>query len=120
MSYAKFLWGAGTADNYTLAQNFSFTSRLFKRDNSDRARAIDSSMRVYDFPLKKSYLLGFRSVSLTQKDKLATIKDLQKDLTLYLDAASTTVDLVGQWVNDFNFTEISPGVWAGTIQMDEV
>jgi hypothetical protein len=210
MGYAKFIWTppGGSETSYTLAANYSFPSKAFLQDESDRGRAIDGTLRSYGKALKESWLLAFKNISLAQRDQLKTIKEAQVDLAFYKETnltgvidtltlanagtdfiagnvlllnqaraqgATIRIDTVhavtgaivtwtltapgsgyrvangiptsvypsgysaatfnitaleasvsdvltfnAQWVNDFNFVEVAPGIWAGTIQLEEV
>jgi hypothetical protein len=120
MEYAKFTWtpAGGSLTSYTLAANYSFATKPFLQDASDHGRAIDGTLRTYNVPLKESWLLSFKNISLAQREQLKTIKEAQVDINFYQDGVILT--FIAQWVNTFNFTEIAPGIWGGTIQLEEV
>ncbi len=120
MAFAKFTWtpAGGSLQEYTCAVNYSYASKPGLADVSDRGRAIDGTLRTYAHPLKKSWMLAFRNISTAQKDQLLTIKQTQVDIDFYADGSTKTC--TAQWTNAFNFVEAAPGVWNGTIQLEEV
>jgi len=120
MGYAKFTWtpAGGALTEYTLVANYSFTTKPFLQDDSDRGRAIDGTLRTYNVPLRESWFLAFKNISLAQREQLKTIKEAQVDINFYQDGV--TLSFIAQWVNAFNFVEMAPGIWAGTIQLEEV
>jgi hypothetical protein len=206
MGYAKFTWtpAGGSLTSYTLAANYSFATKPFLQDASDHSRAIDGTLRTYSVPLKESWLLSLKNISLEQRDQLKTIKEAQVDINFYKnsypagqiktitmanggsgyhvndiltivqggaqlgtikvltvngsgtiltwslltygtgysvanDLATTVlpvggsgatfnitaieideITFIARWVNAFNFTETAPGIWAGTIQLEEI
>lgn len=207
MEYAKFIWtpAGGSPTSYTLAANYTFSTKPFLQDESDRGRAINGTLRTYSKPLKEYWLLVFAAITLAQRNQLKTIKEAQVDISFYKNSYAagtiktvtmtsggaggyhvndivtivqggaqlgtikvltvngsgviltwvlltygtgysvanglpTTVSPAGgsgatfnitaietdeltftaQWVNAFNFTEVAPGLWAGTIQLEEV
>lgn len=120
MAYAKFVWtpAGGSPTSYTLPVNYTFTSKPFLQDESDRGRAIDGTMRTYAQALKEVWILTFKAITLAQRNQLKTIKEAQVDIGFYQDGIILT--FTGQWVNAFNFVEVAPGLWGGTIQLEEV
>lgn len=120
MEYAKFTWipAGGSLTSYTLAANYSFPTKPFLQDASDHDRAINGTLRTYSVPLKESWLLAFKNISLAQRNQLKTIKEAQVDINFYQDGVTLT--FIAQWINAFNFIEMAPGIWAGTIQLEEV
>ena len=121
MANAKFIWTpeGGSQQSYILEANYAFTTKPFIQDTSDHGRAIDGTLRTYESPLKQSWLLAFRNVSTAQKEQLKTIKEAKADLDFYQDAAGG-LTFTGRWTNPFNFIETAPGVWTGTIQLEEI
>jgi hypothetical protein len=120
MANGKFTWTpiGGSLQTYTCAVQYTFASRLQLSDKTDRGRAIDGTMRTYAFGLKKTYVIAFKNIPLAQVQQLQTIKEAQVDVSFYADGSTLT--LTGQWINAFNFTETAPGLYAGTIQLEEV
>jgi hypothetical protein len=116
----KFTWTpeGQSLQTYVLPVNYTFASKLAAADKSDRSRAIDGTLRTYAFGLKKTYLIAFKNIPADMVTQLRAIKEAQVDVGFYADGVNLT--LTGQWVNAFNFTETSPGLWAGTIQLEEV
>lgn len=207
MDYAKFVWTptGGSETSYTLASNYTYISKPSLKDESDRGRATDGTLRTYLQALKESWLLTFKAITAAQYAQLKTIKEAQVDIDFYknsyaagtiktvtmasggtggyhvndivtivqggaqlgtikvltvngsgviltwvllsygtgysvANALPTTVlpsggngatfnimaietdDLTftAQWVNAFNFMEVAPGLWGGTIQLEEI
>jgi hypothetical protein len=120
MANGKLTWtpAGGVLQTYVLPVNFLFASKGALADKSDRSRAIDGTMRTYNFTLKQSYIIAFSNIPATMKDQLLAIKQAQVDVNFYADGANLT--LTGQWVSGFNFAETSPGLWAGGIQLEEI
>jgi len=116
MANGKFVWDGGS---YTFDKNYTYAYKSEKQDFSDRARAVDGTLRTYSQVLKQRWLLTFTYIPTAQKDQFATIKALQKDLEFYADA-DEALTMNCQWVNDFNFREAAPGLWNGTIELEEL
>jgi hypothetical protein len=120
MANGKLTWtpSGGSPQSYTLTVNYTYASRNQISDKTDRGRAIDGTMRTYNFDLKKSHVIAFRNVPATMATQLQTIKEAQVDVNFYADGSTLT--LTGQWINAFNFVETAPGLYSGTIQLEEI
>ncbi len=121
MGYAKFIWTptGGSETSYVVEANYSFASKPSLQDNSDNGRAINGTLRTYNFPLIEIWLLSFKNINLAQRDQLKTIKEDQVDIKFYQDEKEDTY-VTARWINNFNFIETAPGIWTGTIQLEEV
>ncbi len=120
MGFAKFTWTSSgqPLQEYVVPVNYTFASKPALADKSDRGRAIDGTMRVYNFPLKQTFVVAFKNIPLAMKTQLQAIKAAQVDVNFYADG--TNLSFTGQWVSSFNFPETSPGLYAGGIQLEEV
>jgi len=121
MAYGKFVWNpGGGATSYTFAINYTYSTKPFVEDKTDKGRAIDGTLRTYNQTLKKSWVLTFRNISLTQKNQFKTIKEAQVDIQFYPVATDQSPLFTGRWTNHFNFIETAPGLWTGDIQLEEI
>ncbi len=120
MANAKFGWTAdGNYQTYTLPVNFSWDYQELSQDDTDRERALDGTLRSYSRGFKARWLLKFEYVSTAQKEQLAAIKQTRADLDFYRQTAGPRT-FTGAWSNDFDFREVAPGLWSGTMVLEEV
>jgi hypothetical protein len=121
MANAKLEWTpqGGIRQSYTLPVNFTYDYQELGQDDSDRERALDGTLRSYDRSLKVRWLLKFRHINTPQKNKLAEIKQAQADIDFYREADGPKT-FSGAWTNDLDFREAAPGLWSGSIVLEEV
>jgi hypothetical protein len=121
MATAKLAWTAadGSYQSYTLPVNFTWDYQELVQDETDRDRALDGTLRSYARPLKRRWVLKFQYTSASQKDQLAAIKEVQTDVDFYRDAAGSKT-FTGAWTNDLDFREVAPGLWSGSMVLEEV
>ena len=121
MAKAKLAWtdGDGTYQSYPLPVNFTWDYQELAQDDSDRDRALDGTLRSYARPLKRRWVLKFQYISAPQKEQLAAIKAAQTDVEFYRDADGPRT-FTGDWTNDLDFREVAPGLWSGSIVLEEV
>lgn len=121
MANAKLEWTppAGSRQSYTLPVNFTWEYQELALDLSDRERALDGSLRSYAMPLKARWVLNFQYIATAQKDQLAEIKQAQGDIDFFR-AADGSKTFTGTWTNDLDFREIAPGLWSGSMVLEEV
>jgi len=121
MANAKLVYTAadGSSQSYTLPVNFSWDYQELAQDETDRDRALDGTLRSYARPWKRRWVLKFQYIGAVQKDQLAAIKEAQADLDFYRDAAGPKT-FTGVWTNDLDFREVAPGLWSGSMILEEV
>jgi hypothetical protein len=121
MAKAKLAWTAadGSNQSYTLPVNFTWDYKELGQDETDRERALDGTLRSYARPLKQLWTLKFQYVSAAQKEQLAAIKEVQSDVDFYRDADGDKT-FTGVWTSDLDFREVHPGLWSGSIVLEEV
>jgi len=121
MATAKLSWiGAdGSLQSYTLPVNFAWDYQELAQDETDRDRALDGTLRSYARPLKRRWVLKFQYISAAQKDQLSAIKEAQTDVDFHRDAAGSKT-FTGVWTNDLDFREVAPGLWSGSVVLEEV
>jgi len=121
MAKAKLAWLAsdGSPQSYTLPVNFTWDYQELAKDDTDRTRALDGSLRSYTRPLKQRWTLKFQYISVSQKAQLAAIKEVQTDVDFYRDADGPKT-FTGSWTNDLDFREVAPGLWSGSVVLEEV
>jgi len=121
MANAKLEWtppGEGR-QSYTLPVNFSWDYQELGQDETDRERAIDGTLRSYARGLKQRWVLKFQYVSTAQKERLSAIKQAQTDIDFFRDAGRAKT-CTGAWTNDLDFRETAPGLWSGSMVLEEV
>ncbi len=121
MANAKMEWTpvGGSRQSYTLPVNFTWDYQELLQDETDRERALDGTLRSYVRGLKHRWTLKFDCIPAAQKDQMASIKQAQTDIDFFRDAAGAKT-FTGAWTNDLNFHEIAPGLWSGSVVLDEV
>ena len=121
MATAKLAWtsGDGSYQSYTLPVNFTWDYQELAQDETDRDRALDGTLRSYARPLKRRWVLKFLYIGAAQKDQLAAIKEAQADVDFFRDAAGPKT-FTGAWTNDLDFREVAPGLWSGSVVLEEV
>ncbi len=121
MANAKLEWTppGSNRQSYTLPVNFTYDYREISQDDSDRERALDGTLRSYGRGLKARWVLKFHYISTAQKDKLTEIKQAQTDIDFYREADGPRT-FCGAWTNDLDFREVTPGLWSGSIVLEEV
>ncbi|MBM4285808.1 MAG: hypothetical protein FJ128_11265 [Deltaproteobacteria bacterium] len=121
MANAKFAWrtAAGSLMSYTLPVNFTYDYQELAQDDSDRERALDGTLRSYARSLKARWTLKFHYISTAQKEQLAAIKQAQTDIDFYREAGGART-FTGVWTNDLDFREVAPGLWSGSVALEEV
>jgi hypothetical protein len=121
MATAKLAWTAGDGNyqSYTLPVNFTWDYQELAQDGTDRSRALDGTLRSYARPMKRRWILKFQYISASQKEQLAAIKEAQADVDFYREAAGPKT-FTGDWSNDLDFREVAPGLWSGSIVLEEV
>ncbi|MFI5331886.1 MAG: hypothetical protein ACHQ2F_12775, partial [Desulfobaccales bacterium] len=103
----------------TLPVNFTWDYQELVQDETDRDRALDGTLRSYARPLKRRWVLKFQYISASQKDQLTAIKEVQTDVDFYRDAVGSKT-FTGAWTNDLDFREVAPGLWSGSMVLEEV
>lgn len=121
MANAKLEWTpkGGSRQSYTLPVNFTWEYQELLQDEGDRQRALDGTLRSYPATLKARWVLYFQYISAAQKEQLANLKQAQVDLDFYRDADGAKT-FTGVWTNDLDFREVAPGLWSGSIVLEEV
>lgn len=121
MANARLEWtpAGGERQSYTLPVNFTWDYQARLQDDSDRERALDGTLRSYARELKQRWLLKFQYISAAQKEQLAAIKQAQVDLDFFRDAAGNKT-FTGSWSSDLDFREVVPGLWSGSMTLEEV
>ncbi len=121
MANAKLEWTTeeGGRQSYVLPVNFTYDYQELGTDDSDRERALDGTLRTYVRGLKARWVLRFQYISTDQKERLAALKQAQTDIDFYRQAGGEKT-FTGQWTNDLDFREVAPGLWSGSIVLEEV
>lgn len=121
MANAKLEWTppGGSSQSYTLPVNFTWDYQELRQDETDRERALDGTLRSYARGLKQRWVLNFQYVTTAQKEQLAAIKQAQVDLHFYRDSAGSRT-FTGVWSSDLDFREVAPGLWSGSMVLEEV
>jgi hypothetical protein len=121
MAKAKLAWMAedGSYQSYTLPLNFTWDYQELLQDEADRERALDGTLRSYTRGLKQRWVLRFQYVSAAQKEALAAIKRAQTDIDFFRDGDGSKT-CTGAWTNDLDFRETAPGLWSGSLVLEEV
>ena len=121
MANARLEWTpvGGERQSYTLPVNFTWDYQERLQDDSDRERAMDGTLRSYARGLKQRWLLKFQYIATAQKEQLAAIKQAQADLDFFRDAAGGKT-FTGSWSSDLDFREVAPGLWSGSMVLEEV
>lgn len=121
MANARLEWTAleGGRQSYTLPVNFTWDYQELAQDETDRERALDGTLRSYLRGLKQRWVLNFQYVPQAQKEQLTAIKQAQADLDFFRDATGPKT-FTGAWVNDLDFREVAPGLWSGSMILEEV
>ncbi|MFP3866874.1 MAG: hypothetical protein ACLFUU_01760 [Desulfobacteraceae bacterium] len=121
MPKGKFVWTpvGGGPQTYNFPVNFSWNYQEACLDDNDRQRALDGTLRSYNRALKQFWRLDFSYISAAQKEQFWEIKQSGVDVDFYRDAKSSKT-MTSAWVNDFNFVEVAPGYWSGTIELEEI
>ena len=121
MANAKLEWtptGSGL-QNYTLPVNFTWDYQEVSTDDSDRERALDGTLRSYARSLKARWVLRFQYIGTDQKEQLAALKQAQVEIDFYREDGGPRT-FTGLWTNDLDFREVSPGLWSGSMILDEI
>lgn len=121
MANAKLEWipKGSSRQSYILPVNFTYDYQELATDDADRERALDGTLRSYARNLKARWVLSFKYIGAAQKEQLAALKQAQVEIDFYREAESGKT-FTGIWTNDLNFREVAPGLWSGTIVLDEV
>jgi hypothetical protein len=121
MANAKLEWTTpdGQHQSYTLPVNFTYNYQELGQDDSDRERALDGTLRSYGRGLKARWVLRFHYISASQKERLADLKQTQADIDFYREADGPKT-FAGVWTNDLDFREAAPGLWSGSIVLEEL
>ena len=121
MANAKLEWtppGSGPM-SYTLPVNFTYDYQELSTDDCDRERALDGTLRSYTRSMKAQWVLHFKYIGTAQKEQLAAIKQAQVEIDFYREDGGAKT-FTGLWTNDLDFREVSPGLWSGSMTLDEV
>ncbi len=121
MANARLEWTApgGGRQGYTLPVNFTWDYQELGQDETDRERALDGTLRSYRRGLKQRWVLNFQYISPAPKEQLAAIKQAQADIDFYRNASGSKT-FTGAWSSDLDFREVAPGLWSGSIILEEV
>jgi hypothetical protein len=121
MANARLEWTppGGGAQSYTLPVNFTWDYQELAQDETDRERAVDGTLRSYLRGLKQRWELRFQFISTVQKEALAAIKQAQADIDFFRDGTGVKT-FTGVWTNDLDFREVAPGLWSGSMMLEEV
>jgi len=121
MANAKLEWTppGGNPQSYTLPVNFTWDYQELRQDDSDRERALDGTLRSYTRGLKARWVLRFHYIGTDQKEQLAAIKQAQTEVDFFRDSGGGKT-FTGVWTNDLDFREVAPGLWSGSLVLDEV
>ena len=121
MANAKLEWTlkGGSRQSYTLPVNFTYDYQELATDESDRERALDGTLRSYARGLKARWVLRFQYIGTAQKEQLAALKQAQVDIDFYRQEGGPKT-FTGIWSNDLDFREVAPGLWSGSMVLDEV
>lgn len=121
MANAKLEWTTpeGSRQSYTLPVNFTYDYQELGKDDSDRERALDGTLRSYTRGLKARWVLRFQYIATAQKEQLAALKQAQVEIDFYRDSEGEKT-FTGVWSNDLDFREVAPGRWSGSVVLEEV
>lgn len=121
MANGKFVWTprGGTQQSYTFPYQYSFGYEAPEQEAGDVARAIEGTLRSYARSLKQRWMLPFHYYSFDQKEQFRSIKAAQVEIDYY-DDADGPLTCTALWINDFNFVMVAPGLWSGTIELQEI
>jgi len=121
MANAKLEWrpAGGSLQSYTLPVNFTYDYQELAQDDSDRERAVDGTLRSYGRAFKARWVLRFKYIATAQKEQLASIKQAQTDIDFFR-AANGSKTFTGVWTNDLDFREVAPGLWSGSMVLEEI
>ncbi len=121
MANAKLEWTpkGGSRQSYTLPVNFTWDYQELATDDGDRERALDGTLRSYRRDLKARWVLSFQYIGAAQKEQLAALKQAQVEIDFYRETQGAKT-FTGIWTNDLNFREVAPGLWSGSLVLDEV
>ncbi|MBM4293365.1 MAG: hypothetical protein FJ126_00455 [Deltaproteobacteria bacterium] len=121
MANAKLEWTprGGSLQSYVLPVNFTWDYQELLQDEADRERALDGTLRSYDRALKQRWVLKFKHLPAAQKEQLAAIKQAGVEIAFFRDASGPKT-FTGVWSNDLNFQEAAPGLWSGSMVLEEV
>jgi hypothetical protein len=120
MANARLEWMEnGSRQSYALPVNFTWDYQELAQDDTDRERALDGTLRSYARGLKQRWVLKFRYVSTDQKEVLAALKRAQTDIGFFRDGDGAKT-FTGAWTNDLDFKETAPGLWSGSVVLEEV
>ncbi len=121
MANAKLEWVLSGSDRqtYVLPVNFTWDYQELLQDDTDWQRALDGTLRSYAQRLKARWVLKFHYISTAQKEQLANIKTAQVEIDFFRDADGAK-SFTGAWTNDLDFREVAPGLWSGTVMLEEV
>ncbi|MFA5111112.1 MAG: hypothetical protein WC443_06895 [Desulfobaccales bacterium] len=121
MANARLEWlpPEGNRQSYVLPVNFTWDYQELVQDETDRERALDGTLRSYLRGLKQRWGLQFQFISTAQKEALAAIKCAQADIDFFRDGSGAKT-FTGVWTNDLDFREVAPGLWSGSIILEEV
>jgi hypothetical protein len=121
MANARLAWTppGGSPQSYTLPVNFTWDYQELAQDETDRERAVDGTLRSYLRRLKQRWVLRFQFIATVQKDVLVGIKQAQADIDFFRDGSGART-FTGVWTNDLDFREVAPGLWSGSVMLEEV
>jgi hypothetical protein len=121
MANARLAWTplGGSLQSYTLPVNFTWDYQELAQDETDRERALDGTLRSYLRGLKQRWVLRFQYISTIQKEALAAIKQTQADIDFFREGTGGKT-FTGVWTNDLDFREVAPGLWSGSMVLEEV
>ena len=121
MANARLEWtpAGGSRQSYMLPVNFTWDYQELAQDETDRERAVDGTLRSYLRGLKQRWVLRFQYISTVQKDVLVSIKQAQADIDFFRDGTGVKT-FTGVWTNDLDFREVAPGLWSGSMTLEEV
>jgi hypothetical protein len=121
MANAKLEWTpkGGSRQSYTLPVNFTWDYQELATDDADRERALDGTLRSYSRDLKARWVLSFQYIGTAQKEQLVALKQAQVEIDFYRETGGGKT-FTGIWTNDLNFREVAPGLWSGSLVLDEV
>jgi hypothetical protein len=121
MANARLEWtpAGGSRQSYPLPVNFTWDYEERAQDETDRERALDGTLRSYLRGLKQRWTLRFQFIATAQKEMLAGLKQAQADIDFFRDGTGPRT-FTGVWTNDLDFREVAPGLWSGSIILEEV
>lgn len=121
MANAKLEWTpkGESRQSYTLPVNFTYDYQELGTDDGDRERALDGTLRSYVRDLKARWVLRFQYIGAAQKEQLAALKQAQVDIDFFREAGGPKT-FTGVWTNDLDFREVAPGLWSGSMVLEEI